>query len=83
MASDKTLLGLDIGTSWTRCVIGSISRDGELMVEAINEHPSSGVKNGSIVNIEQTVKVINQAAFYETTALKDITIPKNVQTMVE
>lgn len=60
MASDKTLLGLDIGTSWTRCVIGSISRDGELMVEAINEHPSSGVKNGSIVNIEQTVKVINQ-----------------------
>ncbi len=60
MAADKTLLGLDIGTSWTRAVIGSLSRDGSLMIEAISEHPSSGVKSGSIVNIEQTVKIINQ-----------------------
>ncbi len=59
MAQDKTLVGLDIGTSWTRCVIGSATRDGQLMIESISERPSEGVKAGSIVNIEQTLKVIN------------------------
>ena len=59
MAADKTLVGLDIGTSWTRCVIGSASRDGQLMIESIAERPTEGVKSGSIVNIEQTLKVIN------------------------
>ncbi|MBO8436990.1 MAG: cell division protein FtsA [Spirochaetes bacterium] len=59
MAQDKTLVGLDIGTSWTRCVIGTISRDGQLMIESISERPSEGMKSGTIVNIEQTLKVIN------------------------
>lgn len=59
MATDKAIVGLDIGTSWTRVVIGAISRDGQIMVESIAERPSEGVKNGSIVNMEQTVKVIN------------------------
>ena len=59
MASDKTLLGLDIGTSSIRAVIGSVSRDGQLMIEAIAARNSEGVKSGSIVNIEQTLKVIN------------------------
>ena len=57
--SDKTLVGLDIGTSWTRAVIGTVSKDGQLMIEAISERSSEGVKAGSIVNIEQTLKVIN------------------------
>lgn len=59
MAADKAIVGLDIGTSWTRAVIGVVSRDGQIMVESITERPSEGVKNGSIVNMEQTVKVIN------------------------
>lgn len=59
MAADKTLLGLDIGTSSIRAVIGSVSRDGQLMIEAISERNSEGVKSGSIVNIEQTLKAIN------------------------
>jgi cell division protein FtsA len=65
MAGDKMLMGLDIGTSRTRCVIGSVSRDGLLMVDSICERPSEGVRSGSIVNIEQTLKtiqsVINEA----------------------
>ena len=59
MAQDKTLVGLDIGTSWTRCVIASVTRDGQLMIESISERPSEGVRSGTIVNIEQTLKVIN------------------------
>lgn len=60
MAADKTIVGLDIGTSSTRVAIGTVSRDGQLMIESVIEHASEGVKNGSIVNIEQTMKVIGQ-----------------------
>ena len=59
MANDKTLLGLDIGTSSIRAVIASVTRDGQLMIESISERPGEGVKAGSIVNIEQTLKAIN------------------------
>lgn len=59
MAADRTIVGLDIGTEWIRTVIGSVSRDGQLMVEAIAERQSQGVKTGSVVNIDQTLKVIN------------------------
>lgn len=60
MAADKTIVGLDIGTSSTRVAVGSVGRDGQLVIECITERPSEGVKNGSIVNIEQTMKVIGQ-----------------------
>ena len=58
MAADKTIVGLDIGTSSTRVAVGSVSRDGLLVIECVVERPSEGVKNGSIFNIEQTMKVI-------------------------
>lgn len=59
MANDKIMMGLDIGTSWTRAVVGSVNREGQLMVDSICEKQSEGVRFGSIVNIEQTLKVIN------------------------
>ncbi len=59
MVGDKTVIGLDIGTVSTRCVIASIDREGEMVIEALSERPSEGVKKGAVVNIEQTVKVIN------------------------
>lgn len=59
MATDKTIVGLDIGTSSTRVAVGSVSRDGQLVIECVVERPSEGVRNGSIVNIEQTMKVIS------------------------
>ncbi len=59
------LMALDIGSSKTRAVIGSVDREGTLMVEGVCEHPSEGVRQGSIINIEQTLKtiktVINEA----------------------
>ena len=60
MAADKTIVGLDIGTSSTRVAVGSVGRDGQLVIECVTERPSEGVKNGSIVNIEQTMKVLGQ-----------------------
>ncbi|HPZ16736.1 MAG TPA: cell division protein FtsA [Sphaerochaeta sp.] len=65
MAGEKMLMALDIGSSKTRAVVGSVSRDGNLMVEGVCEHPSEGVRQGAIINIEQTLKtiktVINEA----------------------
>jgi len=59
VASEKILMGLDIGSAWTRAVIGSLSKDGKLMVDSICECPSEGVEKGVIVNAEQTVKTIS------------------------
>lgn len=59
MASDRIMMGLDIGSSWTRAVIGSVGREGNLMIDALCEKPTEGVRSGSIVNIEQTLRTIN------------------------
>lgn len=59
MASEKIMMGLDIGSSWVRAVIGSVSKDGQLMVDSICERPSEGVRNGVVVNVEQTLKTIS------------------------
>ena len=59
MANDRIMMGLDIGSSWTRAVIGSVGREGNLMIDALCEKPTEGVRSGSIVNIEQTLKTIN------------------------
>ncbi len=60
MAADRTIVGLDIGTGSTRVAVGSVSRDSQLVIECVSERPSVGVRNGSIVNIEQTMKVLGQ-----------------------
>lgn len=59
MASEKIIMGLDIGSAWVRAVVGSVSKDKTLMVDSICERPCEGVSNGVIVNVEQTLKVVN------------------------
>ncbi|MBO4718206.1 MAG: cell division protein FtsA, partial [Spirochaetales bacterium] len=59
MASERIMMGLDIGSSWVRAVVGSLSKDGQLMVDSICERPSEGVRSGVIVNVEQTLKTIS------------------------
>lgn len=58
MSLDKVMVGLDIGSSWTRAVICTIDSDGSLMVDSLTERPSEGIRQGVIVNIEQTIKTI-------------------------
>jgi len=58
VAADKVMMGLDIGSSWVRAVVATISVDGSIMVDSICERPSEGVRNGTIVNIEQALKAI-------------------------
>lgn len=78
MAGDKMLMGLDIGSSRTRCVIGSVGHDGLLMIDSICERMSEGVRAGSIVNIEQTLKtiqsVINEAELQAGAEISEVII---------
>jgi cell division protein FtsA len=78
MAGEKMLMGLDIGSIRTRAVIGSVNRDGQLMVEGICEHSSEGVRAGSIINIEQTLRtiktVINEAELQAGTEMSEVII---------
>lgn len=78
MAGEKVLMGLDIGSGTIRCVIGSIGRDEQFMVDSICERASEGVLHGSIINIEQAVRainsVINEAQLLAGTEITDVVI---------
>jgi cell division protein FtsA len=60
VATEKIMMGLDIGSSWIRAVVGSVSSEGQIMVDSMCEFPSEGVQGGSIVNIEQAVSAIKR-----------------------
>ena len=59
--AEGVLVALDVGTSKVCALIGEIGRDGKLTVIGHGTVPSSGLKRGAVVNIEQTVRSIRDA----------------------
>jgi len=55
------VVGLDIGTSRIRAVIGEISDTGVLQITGVGTSSSNGLRKGVVVNIENTVRSISQA----------------------
>ncbi|MGI5173361.1 cell division protein FtsA [Treponema sp. OMZ 840] len=55
------IVGLDIGTSNLRAVIGEYSEDGSLLITGVGTAPSTGLRAGLIVNIESTMTSIKAA----------------------
>jgi cell division protein FtsA len=55
------VVGLDIGTSRIRAVIGEISETGAFQITGVGTSPSTGLRKGVVVNIENTVRAISQA----------------------
>ncbi len=53
--------GIDIGTSSVRAVIGEISDDGVFQITGVGSAPSTGLRKGVVVNMEDTVRAISQA----------------------
>lgn len=53
-------MSLDIGTSAIRVVIGE-AKNGTIHIVGVGSAPSRGIKNGAIVDIEQTVLSIEEA----------------------
>lgn len=55
------VVGLDIGTSRIRAVIGEISDSGVFQITGVGTGQSTGLRKGVVVNIENTVKTVSQA----------------------
>ncbi|MCI1857626.1 MAG: cell division protein FtsA [Sporolactobacillus sp.] len=60
MNSEEVFVSLDIGTSSVKTVIGEMN-DGSLNVIGVGEAESTGIKKGSIVDIDATVRSIRRA----------------------
>lgn len=57
----ETVVGLDIGTSTVRAVIGVFTENGELQITGVGKAPSNGLRNGAIVNIEAAMTSVSSA----------------------
>lgn len=58
--NEKIIVGLDIGTTKITAVVGEMLED-EINVIGVGSHPSTGLRKGSVVNIESTVDSIKKA----------------------
>lgn len=55
------IVGLDIGTTKVCAVVGEVDADGQVKIVGIGDSESKGLRKGMVVNIEDTVKSIQQA----------------------
>lgn len=55
---EEIIVGLDIGTTKTCTVIGYVNENNQIEVAGVGVAPSRGLKNGVIVNIDNTVSSI-------------------------
>ncbi|SKA69651.1 cell division protein FtsA [Desulfobaculum bizertense] len=60
MARSELIVGLDIGTTKICAVVGELTPEG-VDVVGIGSSPSTGLRKGVVVNIEQTVQSIKKA----------------------
>ncbi len=53
------VVGLDIGTTFIKAVIGEVEEDDSVSIIGFSKKPSQGLRNGVIVNIDAAVAAIN------------------------
>jgi cell division protein FtsA len=58
---EAVLVGIDVGTSKICALIGEVSRDGRLTIMGHGTVPTTGLKKGVVVNIDQSVRSIADA----------------------
>ncbi len=61
MSSDLKAIGLDIGTSRVRCVIGEPASDGRMNIVGIGEAESKGLRRGVVISTEAVAESIRRA----------------------
>jgi len=59
--TDRYVVGLDIGTTKTACVIAEPRENGVAHIVGLGEAPSRGLRKGVIVNLEATVQSVKAA----------------------
>ncbi len=58
---DNSIVALDLGSSLTKVVVGRALGNEEIEIIGVGTSPSTGIKNGGIVNIDTTIKSIVDA----------------------
>ncbi len=61
MAKSDLVVGLDIGTTKICAVVGEVTPEGGVDIVGIGTSPSTGLRKGVVVKIEQTVQSIQKA----------------------
>ena len=61
MPADNLLVGLDIGTTKICAVIGEYDENDKLEITGIGKAPSTGLRQGVVINIEATMKAVAEA----------------------
>lgn len=61
MAKEKYLTAIDIGSYEVKVAIGIPDEDNDVQIIGLGCSPSKGVKKGSIININDTLKAVSQA----------------------
>lgn len=61
MSSERIIVGLDIGTTEIRTVIGEVPGDGVLDIIGEGSVPSDGLRKGVVVNLERTIESVRQS----------------------
>ena len=56
-----TAVGIDIGTTTVRCVIGLVKDEQTVNLIGVGEAPNTGFRKGSVVNITETATALDQA----------------------
>ena len=81
MADDRTIVGLDIGTTTVTAVIGELGEENELEIIGLGTAPSHGLRRGVVINIEATLRSVSEAIeAAEQMAALDESIPAVVNT---
>ena len=75
MNNKQYLVGLDVGTTKVCSLIGTYDSKGDLDIIGIGSHPSEGLKKGSVVNIEKTIRSI-RASVEEAKMMSGVDIKK-------
>ena len=52
---------LDIGTGWTTAAIAQVDEDGQFALLGVGRAPSTGMRNGMVVNVKETIAAIENA----------------------
>ncbi|MDQ7829693.1 MAG: cell division protein FtsA [Armatimonadota bacterium] len=61
MPKKGLVVGLDIGTTKVCAVAGEVDDDGEVHIVGVGTSPSSGLRKGVVVDLEATVRAIEEA----------------------
>ncbi len=61
MPSIPPIVALEIGTTYTRALVGEAREDGGLVVTGVGEERSAGVRKGLIVAMEQAAEAVRRA----------------------